>query len=151
VPFDDRLAYSFHGHLPAVRSAWCSASDERERRRANRRAATSSTSRCHDVVTFLVSLLIWIGFDNSNPGFQFVEKTAWLGTGITYHMGVDGISMLFVILTDVPDAVLRDRQLEVDRQAPRGIHDRVPGAGTLMIGVFCALDLCCSTCSSKAA
>ena len=46
------------------------------------------------VFTFVVSLFIWIGFDNSNPGFQMVEKSPWLGTGISYHLGVDGISML---------------------------------------------------------
>ena len=51
------------------------------------------------VVTFVLSLLIWIGFDNANPGFQMVEKHNWLGTGISYHLGVDGILMLFVILT----------------------------------------------------
>ena len=51
------------------------------------------------VVTFLLSLVIWVGFDNSNAGFQFVEKTSWLNTGIAYHVGVDGISMLFVVLT----------------------------------------------------
>ena len=51
------------------------------------------------VFTFAVSLLIWIDFDNATPGFQFVEKTEWLDSGISYHMGVDGISMLFVILT----------------------------------------------------
>ncbi|KQR73449.1 NADH-quinone oxidoreductase chain 13 [Rhizobium sp. Leaf384] len=51
------------------------------------------------VVTFLLSLFIWTGFDNANPGFQMVERHAWLGTGISYHLGVDGISMLFVILT----------------------------------------------------
>ena len=51
------------------------------------------------VVTFLVSCWIWWNFDNSNPGFQMVEKHAWLGTGISYHLGIDGISMLFVVLT----------------------------------------------------
>ncbi len=51
------------------------------------------------VLTFLISLFVWMGFDNANPGFQMVEKHAWLGTGISYHLGVDGISMLFVILT----------------------------------------------------
>ncbi len=35
----------------------------------------------------------------ANPGFQLVEKYNWLGGGISYHMGVDGISMLFVVLT----------------------------------------------------
>ena len=51
------------------------------------------------VFTFVLSLFIWIGFDASTPGFQMVEKREWLGSGISYHMGVDGISMLFVILT----------------------------------------------------
>ncbi len=48
---------------------------------------------------FALSLLIWASFDGSTAAFQFVEQAAWLGAGITYHMGVDGISMLFVVLT----------------------------------------------------
>ena len=51
------------------------------------------------VFTFIVSLFVWIGFDNSNPGFQMVEKHEWFGNIASYHLGVDGISMLFVILT----------------------------------------------------
>src|SRR3546814_5321602 len=50
-------------------------------------------------ITFLVSLLLWLNFDNNTAQFQFVEKTDWIGAGINYHMGVDGISMLFVLLT----------------------------------------------------
>ena len=50
-------------------------------------------------VTFLISLVIWGNFDTNTAGFQFVEKAEWLGTGINYHMGVDGISVLFVVLT----------------------------------------------------
>src|SRR3546814_3974690 len=49
--------------------------------------------------TFVVSLLIWLNFDTTTADFQFVEEASWLGTGIRYKMGVDGISMLFVILT----------------------------------------------------
>ena len=50
--------------------------------------------------TFVLSLGIWIGFDDTQAGFQFVERADWLGVGgISYYMGVDGISMLFVILT----------------------------------------------------
>ena len=56
--------------------------------RCGRRSSPSSSRCC-----------IWAGFDNADPGFQFVEKIDWLGSGISYHMGVDGISMLFVILT----------------------------------------------------
>ena len=69
--------------------------DEGESARRNIRSVTLFTT----VFTFIVSLWIWAGFDTQNPGFQFVEKFDWLGSGISYHMGVDGISMLFVILT----------------------------------------------------
>ena len=51
------------------------------------------------LVTFVVSLLLWRDFDTSTAAFQFVEKHDWIGGTITYHIGVDGISMLFVILT----------------------------------------------------
>ena len=50
--------------------------------------------------SFLVSLVILIGFDSGASGYQFEEKGIWLaGTGIGYHMGVDGISMPFVLLS----------------------------------------------------
>src|ERR1043166_4885572 len=52
------------------------------------------------IITFIISLFIWWAFDNGNAGFQFVEDIPWLGGAIRYKMGVDGISMLFVILTD---------------------------------------------------
>ena len=68
--------------------------DEEIHKRNMRHVALGVTT-----VTFLVSLLIWIGFDPANPGFQFVERAEWLGGFMSYHMGVDGISMLFVILT----------------------------------------------------
>ena len=51
------------------------------------------------VFNFVFSLYIWFAFDNSNYGFQMVEYAPWMGSGIAYHMGVDGISMLFIILT----------------------------------------------------
>jgi len=50
------------------------------------------------LATFLVSLAIWVNFDKANSGFQFLEDREWVGP-IRYKMGVDGISMLFVILT----------------------------------------------------
>ena len=51
-------------------------------------------------VTFFLSLIIWFQFDRSTADFQFVERVDWMpGFNISYHMGVDGISMLFVLLT----------------------------------------------------
>lgn len=51
------------------------------------------------VVAFLVSLSIWVNFDASLAGFQLVEDRAWLPFGIRYTLGVDGISLLLVMLT----------------------------------------------------
>jgi NADH-quinone oxidoreductase subunit M len=92
------------------------------------------------LVTFAVSLLIWTGFDKSNPGFQFVENVTWL-TPLTYRMGVDGISMLFVILTTflMPICILASWESIEDRVKEYMIAFLV--LETLMIGVFCALDL----------
>jgi NADH-quinone oxidoreductase subunit M len=51
------------------------------------------------LITFAVSLILVWRFDPAQADFQFVEKASWLASGITYHMGVDGISLPFVILT----------------------------------------------------
>jgi NADH-quinone oxidoreductase subunit M len=93
------------------------------------------------VVTFVVSLAIWIWFDNSDPGFQFVEQVPWLGGAITYKMGVDGISMLFVILTTflMPICIVASK-LSVTKNF-KAYMVAFLVLETLMIGVFCALDI----------
>ncbi|TFF27660.1 NADH-quinone oxidoreductase subunit M [Jiella endophytica] len=91
--------------------------------------------------TFIVSLWIWIDFDSSNPGFQMVEKADWIGGSITYHMGVDGISMLFVILTTflMPLCILAS--FESVKMRVKDYMIAFLLLETLVIGVFCALDL----------
>ncbi|MGI9382166.1 MAG: NADH-quinone oxidoreductase subunit M [Methyloligellaceae bacterium] len=93
------------------------------------------------VITFLISLLIWIDFDPTTSEFQFVETHDWLGGAISYRMGVDGISMLFVILTTflMPICILASWEAITDRIREYMIAFLV--LETLMIGVFCALDL----------
>lgn len=93
------------------------------------------------VFTFVVSLFIWINFDNSNTGFQMVEKHSWLGTGTSYHVGVDGISMLFVILTTLlmPFCILASWNSVEKRLKEYMIAFLV--LETLMIGVFVSLDI----------
>ncbi|MFT3731499.1 MAG: NADH-quinone oxidoreductase subunit M [Hyphomicrobium sp.] len=92
------------------------------------------------LVTFAVSLLIWINFDSSTAGFQFVEDHAWLGP-LKYKMGVDGISMLFVILTTflMPLCILASWDLIQIRVKEYMIAFLI--LETMMLGVFCALDL----------
>src|SRR5687768_18263788 len=92
-------------------------------------------------LTFLVSLLIWWNFDPQNPGFQFLEEAPWSGGFMTYRMGVDGISMLFVILTTflMPFCILASWRSVQTRLKEYMVAFLV--LETLMIGVFCALDL----------
>ncbi|WP_283194794.1 NADH-quinone oxidoreductase subunit M [Rhizobium sp. AN80A] len=93
------------------------------------------------VATFILSLFIWIGFDNANPGFQMVEKHSWLGTGISYQVGVDGISMLFVILSTflMPFCVLASWFAVEKRLKEYMIAFLV--LEVMMIGVFVSLDI----------
>jgi NADH-quinone oxidoreductase subunit M len=93
------------------------------------------------IATFIVSLAVWWSFDSHNPGFQLVEKHNWLGGGISYHMGVDGISMLFVVLTAglMPFCIAASWESIENRVAEYMIAFLV--LETMMIGVFCALDL----------
>jgi NADH-quinone oxidoreductase subunit M len=92
------------------------------------------------VATFLVSLALWWNFDTSNPGFQFVEEAPWFGP-MHYKMGVDGISMLFVILTTflMPLCILASWESIEDRVKEYMIAFLL--LETLMIGVFSALDM----------
>ncbi|MGE0613032.1 MAG: NADH-quinone oxidoreductase subunit M [Hyphomicrobiales bacterium] len=91
--------------------------------------------------TFLLSLVIWIEFDPTTAEFQFVEKSEWLGGAIIYQMGVDGISMLFIILTTflMPLCILASWDAITERVKEYMIAFLV--LETLMIGVFSALDL----------
>ena len=93
------------------------------------------------MTTFGVSLLIWIGFDNSSHAFQFTEERVWLADTIKYKMGVDGISMLFVILTTflMPLCILASWESIESRVKEYMIAFLI--LETMMIGVFCALDM----------
>ncbi len=92
--------------------------------------------------TFLVSLALLIGFDMDNPGYQFEEQAEWLGdTGISYHMGVDGISMPFVLLSTLlmPLAILASWNAIQHRVREYMIAFLV--LETMMVGMFVSLDM----------
>ena len=89
--------------------------------------------------TFVISLFVLFRFDPSNTGFQFVEEREWI-LGLTYKMGVDGISILFVMLTTF--------LMPITIWSCWGVETRVKEymiaflvLETLMLGVFMALDL----------
>ncbi|MBD3676851.1 MAG: NADH-quinone oxidoreductase subunit M, partial [Rhodobacteraceae bacterium] len=91
------------------------------------------------VATFVASLFLMFGFDPSDTGFQFVEEREWIG-GLTYKLGVDGISVLFVMLTTflMPLVILSCWNV-THRVKEYMIAFLV--LETLMLGVFVALDL----------
>ena len=89
----------------------------------------------------ILSLYLWYIFDNTNPSFQFVENRQWILGLINYKVGIDGISILFVILTTfiVPLCVL-----SVNYTIKYRLKDFLIAIlimESLMIGVFCSLDL----------
>ena len=93
------------------------------------------------LITFAVSVILVMRFDPSNPDFQFVEKANWLATGITYHMGVDGISLPLVILTTavMPFCIIASWKAITNRVREYMMAFLI--LETLMIGTFSALDL----------
>ena len=92
-------------------------------------------------VVFLLALLMTLDFDSSKAGFQFVEDTQWLGGGIDYRLGVDGISVLFVLLTAflTPLCIFASEKSIKDRMLEYMVAFLI--LETLMIGTFVALDL----------
>ncbi|QQQ18839.1 NADH-quinone oxidoreductase subunit M [Brevundimonas vitis] len=92
------------------------------------------------LVALALSVLLVAQFDASNPGYQFVERYVWFA-GAQYHMGVDGISILFVLLTAflLPICILASWTTIKDRVVDYMIAFLV--LETLVIGVFTALDL----------
>jgi NADH-quinone oxidoreductase subunit M len=93
------------------------------------------------LITFAVSLILVWRFDPTQTDFQFVEKTSWLASGITYHMGVDGISLPFVILTTalMPFCIIASWRAITSRVREYMIAFLL--LESLMVGTFCALDL----------
>ncbi|MEO9573908.1 MAG: NADH-quinone oxidoreductase subunit M [Tateyamaria sp.] len=104
---------------------------------ANRNAkwvAMATTS-----ITFVVSLFILAEFDPNDTGFQFVEEGAWI-MGLSYKMGVDGISVLFVMLTTFMMPLVIAASWNVETRVKEYMIAFLM-LETLMLGVFMALDL----------
>ncbi|MCZ6454251.1 MAG: NADH-quinone oxidoreductase subunit M [Alphaproteobacteria bacterium] len=93
------------------------------------------------IATFIVSLILWLNFDTSTADFQFVEKHDWIPAfNISYHLGVDGISMFFVLLSTAltPICVLASWKAIKTRVREYMIAFLI--LETMMIGTFAALD-----------
>ncbi len=93
------------------------------------------------LITFALSLVLWSHFNPADPGFQFVEQADWLPAwGITYKMGVDGISVLFVLLSTLLTPICILASWESIQSRVREYMIAFLVLETMLIGVFSSLD-----------
>ncbi len=93
------------------------------------------------IASFLVTLPLYGQFDIANAGMQFVEKTSWIERfNVNYHLGLDGISFWFVLLTAFITVVVVISAWEVITERVNQYMGAFLILSGLMIGVFCALD-----------
>ena len=93
------------------------------------------------LANFLLSLYLWYIFDKTSIEFQFLEDREWLVGFINYKVGVDGISILFIILTTFITPICI---ISVNATVKKRVKDFLLAIlimETFMIGVFCSLDL----------
>ena len=93
------------------------------------------------LVNFFLSLYLWILFDQTKPDFQFVEEKVWIEGFINYKVGIDGISILFIILTTfiTPLCII-----SINNSIKTRLNEFLIAVlimESFMIGVFCSLDL----------
>jgi NADH-quinone oxidoreductase subunit M len=94
------------------------------------------------LITFVLSLFIWAWFDPATAEFQFLEQAEWLPTfNISYHMGVDGISLFFVLLSTFLTVLCILASWQAIQVRVREYMITFLVLETLMVGMFCALDL----------
>ena len=93
------------------------------------------------IVNFLISIYLWISFDPTTSSFQFVEERNWIKDFINYKVGVDGISILFILLTTFITPLCIISVNNTIKNRLRDFLIAILIMESFMIGVFCALDL----------
>lgn len=93
------------------------------------------------IASFLITIPLWTGFDIANGGMQFVELRTWIPRfNINYHLGVDGISMLFVVLNAFITIIVVAAGWEVIQQKVAQYNAAFLIMSGLMNGIFTSLD-----------
>ncbi len=93
------------------------------------------------IVNFLISIYLWLLFDPTTSAFQFVEERIWIKDFINYKVGVDGISILFILLTTFITPLCIVSVNNTVKNRLRDFLIAILIMESFMIGVFCALDL----------
>ena len=95
------------------------------------------------LIVFLLSILLWVEFDPTTAAFQFVERAHWVtigGVTISYHMGIDGISLFFVLLSTLLSVLCIVSSWTSVHSQVREYMIAFLVLETMMVGIFCALD-----------
>jgi len=95
------------------------------------------------LIVLALSVVLWIEFDPGTVQFQFVERANWINLGgftITYHMGIDGISLFFILLSTLLTFLSIVSSWEVIQVRVKEYMFAFLVLETLMVGIFCALD-----------
>jgi len=104
-------------------------------------SAARWTALWTSLVVFALSLILWVKFDQTSSGFQFVEYVPWLTQYDTgYRMGVDGISVLFVLLSTALTPICILASWDAIKTRVREYMLAFLVLETMMVGMFCALD-----------
>ena len=93
------------------------------------------------LANFILSIYLWYVFDSNNSGFQFVEERIWLQGFINYKVGIDGISILFIVLTTFITPLCIISVNSTIKNRLKDFLVAILFMETMMIGVFCSLDL----------
>ena len=109
--------------------------------RDDRAAMTRKLALFGALISFLVTIPLYTGFDNTTAAMQFVEKASWIQAfAVNYHLGVDGISLWFVLLTGFVTVIVVLAGFEVIKSRIAQYMAAFLILSGLMIGVFVALD-----------
>ena len=93
------------------------------------------------LIVFAVSLAVWVNFDPTRSDFQLVEQADWLPDfNIGYHMGVDGISLFFVLLSTFLTPICVIASWTAIQRRVKEYMIAFLALETMMVGIFCALD-----------
>jgi NADH-quinone oxidoreductase subunit M len=93
------------------------------------------------LATFILSLFVWYSMDHSSADFQFLEEQSWINDFIKFKLGVDGISILFIVLTTLITPICIISCINSVKERVKEFLIAILILETFMIGVFCSLDL----------
>ncbi len=93
------------------------------------------------IVNFLLSLFLWFSFDVTSSEFQFVEEKSWIKGFFNFQLGIDGVSILFILLTTFISPICIISGIRSIKFKLKEFLVAILVMETLMLGVFCSLDL----------